>query len=84
MKYCVINVRTLDKIEYIVPSEQAFVQLLTVDFMGHHRTSDFAYRRGNFVVWAMLFIKKEGFEKLDTSCVDFYEVCLEDTNSNVI
>lgn len=74
MKYIIKNIRTHEELVYDIESDKEFLKTLNKEFMGFKRTSDFAYRRCNLVVWGAIFIKKKDFTKSKREPVDFYEV----------
>ena len=74
MKYIIKNIRTNEELVYDLESDKEFIKVLNKVFMGFKRTSDFAHRRDDLLVWGMIFIKKKDFTKSKRESVDFYEV----------
>ena len=74
MKYIIKNLRTHEEFVYDLESDKEFIKILNKRFMGFKRISDFAHRRGDLLVWGMIFIKEKDFYKSKKKPVDFYEV----------
>lgn len=74
VKYIIKNIRTSEELVYDLESDKEFLKVLNKRFMGFKRTSNFAHRRDDILVWGMVFIKKKDFTKSKREPVDFYEV----------
>ena len=74
MKYIIKNIRTNEELVYDLESDKEFLKILNKRFMGFKRMSNFAHRRGDLLVWGMIFIKEKDFAKSKREPVDFYEV----------
>ncbi|CAH1066694.1 Uncharacterised protein [Acinetobacter phage MD-2021a] len=74
VKYIIKNIRTSEELVYDLESDKEFLKVLNKRFMGFKRTSNFAHRRDDMLVWGMVFIKKKDFTKSKREPVDFYEV----------
>ena len=73
MKYIIKNIRTNEELVYDLESDKEFIKILSKDFMGFKRMSNFAHRRDDLLVWGMIFIKEKDFTKSKREPVDFYE-----------
>ena len=74
MKYIIKNIRTSEELVYDLENDKEFLKILNKRFMGFKRTSNFAHRRDDLLVWGMIFIKEKDFSKSKRESVDFYEV----------
>lgn len=74
VKYIIKNIRTSEELVYDLESDKEFLKVFNKRFMGFKRTSNFAHRRDDMLVWGMVFIKKKDFTKYKREPVDFYEV----------
>ena len=74
MKYIIKNIRTCEELVYDLENDEEFLRVLHKRFMGFKRTSDFAHRRDDLLVWGMIFINRKDFYKSKKEPVDFYEV----------
>ena len=74
MKYIIKNIRTNEELVYDLENDKEFLKILNKRFMGFKRTSNFARRRDDLLVWGMIFIKEKDFSKSKRESVDFYEV----------